>query len=187
MSAPFSPEDFENLVARPGQNICLRIVNRFRFRVMVWKFMRWMLSETGELSAAFKEMLCAIDCDDFDPTTTTTSSTTTCAAPQFADPPVNATLTNVGGCTWEFAWNYPDGAISVDVYITKLPSGEVEEVSYNSPQTTQQFEIPAGDEWCFAWRACSACGCTEYLGSGDGGTPMCGSCPATTTTTTTPA
>lgn len=80
MSAPFSPEDFEELVARPGQNICLRIVNRFRFRIMVWKFMRWILTETGELSAAFKEMLCAIECGDFTTTTTTDVTTTTTTA-----------------------------------------------------------------------------------------------------------
>jgi hypothetical protein len=70
---PDLPPYFEDLLAKPGQGICLRIINRIRFRVAMYRFYRWMFDDDGNLTDEFRSLLCEADCN---PTTTTTSTTT---------------------------------------------------------------------------------------------------------------
>lgn len=64
MGLPVAPSEFEALVAAPGQSICLRLINRFRFRKKIREVMSWWLNEDGTLSQEFLDMLCDIDCPD---------------------------------------------------------------------------------------------------------------------------
>lgn len=67
-------------MAAPGQSLCDRILNRFRFRKAVLEVLEWWITPEGEFSQEFLDMLCAIDCEGLTSTTTAETTTTTTEA-----------------------------------------------------------------------------------------------------------
>jgi hypothetical protein len=169
MPAPFTPNDFKEVIPSPGGNFCVKFFKNFlrRFPTMIYGIISYERDENGDLSDEMKTDICQLDCMcggggtvEQPPTGLDTPRNVSATDGTYADK-VRVTWTTVGGATRYYIYR-STSSVTPSFSTTPIASVDAPVVQYDD------LSAALGTVYYYWVRAVSATDVSDFSASDSG-------------------